>query len=407
MKLIDQYRGLRKEIYVLGICELIDCAGSMVGPLLTLILSSKLGMDASAIALYFLIYTVLSLPIHLLGGKLTDRMNKKLLINICDITTSVIYIICGLAGINKVTITCYLFGSLLQAAESPAYQTLTADFTTSADRDKAYSLHYLAMNLGMVLAPTLGGLLMKDHLGFMFVLSGCVQLLSILIFDLFVKDMSAVKDSENKYEEESSSGNVIRVLMENRALIPFVLIYAFSMLFYGMYGYLMPLSFTAVHGDVGSVLYGTVSSLNCVTVLVFTAALTAMFAKRTSIDKMIWGNAFEVFGMLMIFLFLGTPVVYYIAIVIFTFGEILNTTTTSPHLTRRIPANFRGRIMAVASVFVDLVMSAGEFAVGKVYDNVNPEAAWISVLCLGAATIAGYILLKKPDRKAYPELYKE
>ena len=219
--------------------------------------------------------------------------------------------------------------------------------------------------------------------------------------------MSAVKDSENKYEEESSSGNVIRVLMENRALIPFVLIYAFSMLFYGMYGYLMPLSFTAVHGDVGSVLYGTVSSLNCVTVLVFTAALTAMFAKRTSIDKMIWGNAFEVFGMLMIFLFLGTPVVYYIAIVIFTFGEILNTTTTSPHLTRRIPANFRGRIMAVTSVFVDLVMSAGEFAVGKVYDNVSPEAAWISVLCLGAATIAGYILLKKPDRKAYPELYKE
>ena len=176
MKLIDQYRGLRKEIYVLGICELIDCAGSMVGPLLTLILSSKLGMDASAIALYFLIYTVLSLPIHLLGGRLTDRMNKKLLINICDITTSVIYIICGLAGINKITITCYLFGSLLQAAESPAYQTLTADFTTSADRDKAYSLHYLAMNLGMVLAPTLGGLLMKDHLGFMFVLSGCVQL---------------------------------------------------------------------------------------------------------------------------------------------------------------------------------------------------------------------------------------
>ncbi len=407
MKLIDQYRGLRKEIYVLGICELIDCAGSMVGPLLTLILSSKLGMDASAIALYFLIYTVLSLPIHLLGGRLTDRMNKKLLINICDVTTSVIYIICGLAGINKITITCYLFGSLLQAAESPAYQTLTADFTTSADRDKAYSLHYLAMNLGMVLAPTLGGLLMKDHLGFMFVLSGCVQLLSILIFDLFVKDMSAVKDSENKYEEESSSGNVIRVLMENRALIPFVLIYAFSMLFYGMYGYLMPLSFTAVHGDVGSVLYGTVSSLNCVTVLVFTAALTAMFAKRTSIDKMIWGNAFEVFGMLMIFLFLGTPVVYYIAIVIFTFGEILNTTTTSPHLTRRIPANFRGRIMAVASVFVDLVMSAGEFAVGKVYDNVSPEAAWISVLCLGAATIIGYILLKKPDRKAYPELYKE
>ncbi len=406
MKLFSQYKGLRRELYVLFICELIDNAGSMVGPLLTLILSTKLGMDASAVAAYFLVYTLLSLPIHLLGGRLTDKINKKLLINVCDIATSAIYIVCGAVGLSRVTLACYLVGSLLQTVESPAYHSLTADFSTAADRERAYSLNYLGMNLGLVLAPTLGSFLIKDHLGLMFILSGVFQFGSLLVFDIFVKDTGAIRDTGNTYEQRVEGESTFKVLRDSRVLIPFIAIGAVSMLVYNMYGYLMPLSLTAVHGDAGSVYYGTLSSLNCVTVLVFTAVLTALFAKRTTIDKMVAGNLFELAGLLLFFLFLGRPVVYYIAIVIFTLGEILNTVTTTPHLTKRIPQNYRGRVMAVSSVASAVVVAGGKFAVGKIYDLVSPTVAWGVVFVLGAATVAGYLLMKKADRAAFPVLYE-
>ena len=43
--------------------------------------------------------------------------------------------------------------------EGPSYDALVADLNDSDSREKAYSLQYLGMNLGLVLAPTLGRLL--------------------------------------------------------------------------------------------------------------------------------------------------------------------------------------------------------------------------------------------------------
>lgn len=406
-KLISQYTGLRKEIYILSLCQLIDSAGSMIGPMFTLILSTKMGMNAGQIATYFLVVMLLSLPINLLGGKLTDRFNKKLLINICDITTSVIYIFCGIVGLNKYTLALYVAGGLLQSIESPAYTSLVADFTSSNDRDRAYSLGYLGMNVGFVLAPTLGGILIKNHVSLMFVLNGVFQLFSIIVFDIFVKGTAPVQASDNKYEEGVSGGNVFKVIKDSKILLPFMLILSLSMLVYNMYGYLIPLELSAFHGENGSVLFGTVSSLNGITVLAFTALLTALFAKRSTLDKMIFGNTCELVGLAMFWIFVGTPFIYYIAIVIFTIGEILNTISSTPHLTKRIPVNYRGRMLAVSSVVSNIIVSAGQFAIGKVYDNVGSFAAWAIVIGVGVFTIAGYLVMRKSDMKRYPELYKE
>ncbi len=407
MKIISQYRGLRRELYVLFFCHLIDDAGSMVGPMLTLILSAKMGMDSRGIALYFLIYTVLALPVHLFGGRLTDRVNKKVLINICDVTTSAIYIVCGCLELSYAVIGVYMFGSLLQKVESPAYKSLIADFSTAKDRDRAYSLNYLGMNLGMVLAPTLGGFMIADHLGLMFILSGVFQLLSLLVFDIFVKDIRAVRDDGNRYEKSAEKGSALKVLWDSRVLLPFLFIFALSMFVYNMYGYLLPLTLENRHGELGSVFYGTVSSVNCVTVIVMTSVLTALFAKKTSVTKMIFGNIFEVLGLAAFVIFLGKPVFYYVAMVIFTFGEILNTVTTTPHLTRRIPLNYRGRALAISSVFSDLFGAAGKYGVGKIYDTVGENAAWTVVLAVGVFTVFAYVLLGIADKKAYPDLYEK
>ena len=407
VNVINQYRGLRRELYVLFACRLIDNAGSLVGPMLTLILSKKIGMSAGEIAAYFLVYSFIALPFQLLGGKLTDKVNKKLLINIGDFASSIIYIVCGFIGINKVTVAVYLAGGLLQTIEGPAYESLIADFTTAADRDKAYSLSYLGMNLGLVLAPTIGGLMLDNYIELMFILSGTFELVSIILFDIFVRDISAIHDEGNIYEKDAGKANIFTVLWDNKVIIFLLFIMSFSWLFYNMYGYLLPLTLSEIHPENGSVLFGTVSSLNCVTVLVFTAIVTSLLSKKTTIFKMVLGNVFEFSGLAVIFLLLGRPVFYYIGIVIFTIGEIINTTSTNPHLTRRIPINCRGRILALSSVMGSVIISVGEYYVGKICDVSGFDAAWYVVFGIGIISTLGYIVMAPFDKKRYPLLYGE
>lgn len=405
MKIIDQYKGLRKEIYVLFICKLIDNAGSMIGPMFTLILSNKMGMSGKDIALYLSVFTILSMPIQLIGGKLGDNLNKKLVINTCDILTSLIYIICGIIGLNKITLFFYMGGSLIQNIEGPIYDSLVADFTTSADREKAYSLDYVGLNLGLALSPTIGGLLLENHLSLMFIISGICELLSVIVFNIYIKKTYSIKDESNIYEKTKEDGNIIDIFKQSRVMIITLIIFSLGYFTYGMYGYLMPLTLANVHSELGSVYYGTMSSTNCIVVFTCTMIVTNLLEKITSINKMMIAQGLQLFGYLIFLVFIGKQFFYYPAIIIFTLGEIVNTISTSPFLTRRIPLNYRSRVLSVFSVCGTLVGCLAQLLVGIVYDNYGYTPAWIITMITLIFMIVLYQLIKKPDKKTYPDLY--
>ncbi len=87
MRLIDQYRGLKKEVYVLFFGQIVTSMGAMIWALLTLILNQKMGLDASTIAILVTLAGVLMLPANLWGGKLADRCNKKKIIIYADLVS--------------------------------------------------------------------------------------------------------------------------------------------------------------------------------------------------------------------------------------------------------------------------------------------------------------------------------
>ena len=406
MKIINQYKGLGKEIYVLFVCKLIDNMGSMIGPMLTLILSTKLNMKASEIAVFSTFFMVLSLPVSLIGGKICDKFNKKLTLNICDITTSILYIGCGIAGISKTTIIIYYLGSLLQQIEDPVYESLVADFSISEKRDKSYSLLYLGLNLGMMLAPTIAGLLLKDYAEYIFVFNGVFQLISIIIFDICVKDTTAIIDSNNKYEEKSDNVSIITILKKNKVILYYICIFSLSIFAYNMWGFLMPLSLNATQGEYGSIFYGTMSTLNCIVVVLCTAPITSYISHMISINKMILGNVLELVGFVIFIMFIRIPFIYYIAIIVFTLGEITNTISSSPYMTKRVPINYRGRIYSACNFISAIIIAIGQYSVGILFDKYSMFISWSFVFLVYIVTILAYQNLKKYDRKAYPDLYK-
>ena len=96
MNLISQYKGLRKENYVLCFGRFVTAMGAMVRPMLTMILSQKLGMNAVQVAWITALMGILTIPANLIGGKMADRFNKKMNIVYLDMISVISYIICGL-----------------------------------------------------------------------------------------------------------------------------------------------------------------------------------------------------------------------------------------------------------------------------------------------------------------------
>ena len=92
MTVFNQYRGLRREIYILAFGRMVTNLGSMIWPVMTMILSQKIGLTAAQISYYFVGSSIIMLPASILGGKLADRVNKKWMIVVCDCVSIVCFL---------------------------------------------------------------------------------------------------------------------------------------------------------------------------------------------------------------------------------------------------------------------------------------------------------------------------
>ncbi len=406
-KFLSQYKGLRKEIYVLFFGRVVTNLGAMVWPMLTMIMSQKLGMNASTIAIVMVLAGIVMVPANLAGGKLADRFNKKRIIVGFDIVSIICYIICGLVPLSAVTIGLFFIAGIGQNLEGPSYNALLADLSTTEDREKAYSLMYLGGNLGLVLSPTIAGLLFKNYLWLSFIISGVAIGCSTVLIALKIRDITPEKDASEKsvYQQARSDISLLQVLKENKVVVLFTVAIALYYAAYHQYGYLMPLDMGRMHGENGAALYGTVSSLNCIIVVLFTPVITRIFRRMIDTKKILTGQSLVLVGYFVFLMFLGHIPFYYVAMLLFTWGEIFTTISEGPYTSTRIPASHRGRMNGAASLLHFVFQSVSQLAVGFLYDNLGSGAAWIFVIGMVAAAMVLTVFLIRADRKAYPKLY--
>lgn len=405
--LFTQYKGLRKEIWILCVGRIVTSLGSMIWPMLTLIMSQKMNFSATEISVYFVVSSLIMMPANLLGGKLADKVDKRRLIIYCDVVSIICYVICGLIPLSFASLVIMTVASIFQNVEGPAYDSLTADLTTVADREKAYSLGYLCSNLGMILSPTLGGILFNDYLWLMFIICGAsIGLSTVLIFS-FIKKIEKVEDKseEAEYQNADEKGGIFTVIKNNKTVFLFLIITSIYYAAYGQWGYLMPLDMGEVHGDEGSVIYGTVASLNCVIVVIFTPIITRVFRRVNETGKLILGEVFLAAGFAVFITMIGHIPVYFAAIFLFTIGEIFDTIAGGPYVSRRIPSSHRGRINGVSAVLGTLISGATDLTIGPLHDNYGSGPSWVFVISLLALATVLTVILGKLDKKKYPKLH--
>ena len=407
MNLLSQYKGLRRENYILCFGGLVTSMGSMIQPMLTLILSQKMGMSGGYVAWIMAVAGILMLPANLIGGKMADHFNKKMNIVYMDLISVVCYFICAATPLSMKSLILMFTASACQNMENSSYNALTADITVIKDRERAFSLQYLAGNLGFVLSPTIAGFLLQDYLWLAFLISGLAIGCSTLLIFFLINDITLVKDTSSRavYQAERKGESLWSVLMENKLIVLYILAVSGYYAVYQMYNFLMPLDLARLHGESSSVIFGSITSVNCISVVIFTPLITRMFSKVPESVKTMFGQLLLLSGFVVFWLSPGRIPFYYVAIIVLTWGEIFNVLAERPYLTNRTPASHRGRINGLADVMRTGIAGGYQMMIGFIYQARASEGAWKTVLATGMFIVLLCITLIVRDRRVYGNLY--
>lgn len=408
-KYFSMYAHLPKEIYVLAFGKIMTSMGALIWPMLTLIMSEKLNLNGQTIGMYMMMFSVFMGPFYLLGGKLADKYNKKHIIVTFDLIGNSLYFICAALPISMTTLYLLAIASVFQAMEQPAYDALIADLTTYKDRERAYSLNYLAMNLGLVMAPMIGGILFNNYLNLSFFINGLADISSTLLLLLFIKNVkNTVRDSKivNEYEK-GEAGSIFKVFSERKLFFLLFIISGIAAMIYNQFNFLMPLHMEEAFRGSGAFKFGILASINAVVVVIGTPIVTKKFSGVTDVRIMYFGQLLESLG-LAFFIFVNRYfVVAVVGIIIFTTGEIFGSISKTPYLTKRIPETHRGRVLSITNSCAGLIGILSNYVIGILIDYYTFHTVWITIAAIGVVVMILYSIYLRLDKKAYPGLYLE
>ena len=405
----SMYAHLPKEIYVLAFGKIMTSMGALIWPMLTLIMSEKLNLNGQTIGMYMMMFSMFMGPFYLLGGKLADKYNKKHIIVTFDLIGNSLYFVCAALPISMTTLYLLAIASVFQSMEQPAYDALIADLTTYKDRERAYSLNYLAMNLGLVMAPMLGGMLFNNYLNLSFFINGLADISSTLLLLFFIKNVkNTISDSKtvNEYEK-GEVGSIFKVFSKRKLFFLLFIISGIAAMIYNQFNFLMPLHMEEAFRGSGAFKFGILASINAVVVVIGTPMVTKKFSGVTDVRIMYFGQLLESVG-LAFFIFVNRYfVIAVVGIIIFTTGEIFGSISKTPYLTKRIPETHRGRVLSITNSCAGLIGILSNYVIGILIDYYTFHTVWIIIAAIGVVVMILYSIYLRLDKKAYPGLYLE
>lgn len=398
------YRGLPKEIYILFLARIINSIGSFVSPLLSLILTQKIGLSKTEAGVYITVLMASQAPSLLLGGKLADSFGRKKIILIFQGLGASSLILCGFLPPSITMILILCISANFYMMSFPAMDALVADVTTPENRKSSYSLLYMGHNLGFAIGPVIGGMLYKRFLPMIFIGDALTTLLSVFLVMLFIKETVHKKipspaepplETQDADLEKHETGSVLQVLFKRPVLLYFAFIMFIYQFAYSQWGFTLPLQLGDLLGEEGAGLYGLVAGFNGVMVIAFTPVLNAATHKISPMKAITFGGVLYAlaFGMLG---FIKAPYLFFASAFIMTLGEIMISISNGTFIANHTPASHRGRVNSVLPLIIGAGYSVGPMVTGKIMAFHSIRTTWLMV---SASVFTGAVLMKILEHK--------
>lgn len=385
---LSAFAGLPRPVYALFAARLVNSMGCFIAPLLTLILTQKLGAAKAEAGTVVAMQIFTQWPCVLLGGRLADTLGGKKTLLFGSLAGALCYLVCGCGLTGRPMVVFIILAADCTALTMPASDALLADLTAPEQRKEAYSLLYLGINLGMAASPILGGLLFKSHLPLLFLLDAATTFAAAAIILRGVPDARRVRGEPDGGGPSSLSG----ALRAAPVLLFFVLLAFLYDFCYSQWNFLLPAEFGDLFGADGARRYSVLSSVNAVTVIAVTPLLTRLTKKTRPLRIIALAGLFFAAGYLG-FAAGGPYAAYIVLAAVFTLGEICDATQSGAFLSTHSPASCLGRVSAFFTMARGAASALGPLLMGQFLRAGTYPAAWLLIAAIVLSAALGFLLL--------------
>jgi len=239
----DSFQGFSKEVWWLALATLVNRAGAMVLPFLTLYLTASLNFSMPQVGWIMSSYGLGSLVGAWLGGEFTHRIGAYKTMIISMLGAGIAFVSLGyLNSYLGISIGIFI-AALVSDIFRPAVFVSLAAYARPENRTRAVTLIRLAINLGFSIGPAFGGLIIVlSGYNSLFWIDGITSAMAGLLILVGLPEKLA---TGNKIDNSSVHGHR-RILSDSTYLWFLLATFLFSMLFV-QYFSAMPVYYKTEH----------------------------------------------------------------------------------------------------------------------------------------------------------------
>lgn len=392
------FKGLSKEVWWLSLITLINRAGTMVIPFLSLYLTQSLGFTLSDVGLIMVFFGLGSVAGSRLGGYLTDRIGYYKVMMTSLFLTGVLFVL--LQFVTSLNGFCTAIFVLMMVADTfrPAMFVALSSYSKPENKTRSVTLIRLAINLGFSAGPAIGGIIITT-MGYqgLFWVDGitCVLATALLIIVLNPK--------KAKVLDEVKVENPVSVYSDKPYWIFLVAMALFGVVFL-QYFSTIPLYYKEAH-HLSEFEIGLLLGANGLIIFLLEMPLVKWLedGKQTKINLMFIG------GILVTLSFIVLNMTSWVGILLvgmffMTIGEMIMFPFSNAYAMERAKKGNQGQYMSWYSISFSVAHVFGHFSGMHLVEKIGFDNTWYIVFGLSLLSGVFLLILKGKTRKAAAKL---
>ncbi|PXX26477.1 MFS transporter [Arenibacter sp. ARW7G5Y1] len=382
----NTFDGLSREVWWLALITLINRAGTMVIPFLSLYLTQSLDFSLWEVGWIMALFGMGSVVGSWLGGELTDRIGYYKVMAISLLASGISFIL--LQYITSYVGFCVGVFVLMAIADMfrPAMFVALSSYSKPENRTRSITLIRLAINLGFSAGPALGGLIIFAlGYGGLFWIDGLTCFIAGMLL------LKILNPKKAKVIEQVKVANPAEAYTDKAFMILLAAMTLFGLAFFQLLSTL-PIFYKDVH-SLSEAEIGLLLGLNGFLVFIFEMPLIKWLeSSKNSMSKLILIGVLLTAMSFIVINFIGWIGALIIGMILISFGEmIVFPFSNSLALNRSVKGN-QGQYMAYYSISFSIAHIFGHSIGMNLVANLGYRYTW-HIITLVALSSAVFILL--------------
>jgi predicted MFS family arabinose efflux permease len=380
----NTFKGLSEEIWWLALITLINRAGTMVIPFLSLYLKEDLHFEVSDVAWVMSAFGLGSVAGSWLGGKLTDTLGYYKVMVRSLLATGFLFIL--LQYLNTFASICIGIFVVMLVADSfrPAMFVALNAYSKPENKIRSLTLIRLAINLGFSAGPAIGGLIITglSYSG-LFWVDGITCILATLVM------IQVLHPKKAKVLDAIKNENPVSAYKDTAFLIFLVAMMLFGIVFL-QYFSTITIFYKDSHG-LTELQIGLILGLNGLLIFIFEMPLIKWLenTKYTKLGLMFFGALLTGLSLLVLN-FTSWSGILIIGMLLMTFGEMIAFPFSNAFAVERAKKGNQGEYMALYSISFSIAHIFGHNLGLQMTANLGFNNTWYIIT--GIAALCALIL---------------